>query len=426
MKTPGDVVRRASARLKDTWTTSVLAEVSDAHAPDPPPWPYSIPVGKKSSANIAKSFGEHMRSVQAWRDWGAAQGVRVVEERRLVSGTEQQAVTHIVVPDIDTAAVIADGGWAGRIELGRTRAVVLLQEFPDTTSPDARETHAILRDAARLSELDFDILLSVAHWFRNTPECDRTGLTPRQIPLEGVHAKWLNTHQPQVRTLAGLDDLKLALPHPARVHFTYLDPDHLDARGRRHDSYSVGDAVRLPYAPQVVLITENKDTAVGFPRIRGGIAIEGNGAGGGTIANTPWIRSAPLVVYWGDIDVDGLEILDEFRVSGVDAVSMLMDMETYEAYQRYGTKLDPKGKPVRPVPRRIISKLEGGEKELYTFLTSGEAPMPRVEQERIPLRVAHSSINALVAQIPTPRSETDPTGPDLGDSDSDLTGICRE
>lgn len=405
MKTPDDVVHRASARLKDTWTTSVLAEVSDAHAPEPPAWPYSIPVGKKSSAEIVQNFGEHMRSVQAWRAWGAAQGVRVVEERRLVSGTEQLAVTHIVVPDIETAAVIAGGGWADGIELGRTRAAVLLQQFPDTTSPDARETHTVLRDAARLSELDFDILLSVAHWFRKTPEHDRTGLTPRQIPLEGVHAKWLNTHQPQVRTLAGLDDLKLALPHPARVHFTYLDPDHLDARGRRHDSYSVGDAVRLPYEPQVVLITENKDTAVGFPRVRGGIAVEGNGTGGGTIANTPWIRSAPLVVYWGDMDVDGLEILDEFRVSGVDAVSMLMDMETYAAYQRYGTKLDPKGKPVRSVPRRIISRLEDGEKELYTFLTSSEAPMPRVEQERIPLRVAHSFLNALVAQIPTPAED---------------------
>lgn len=408
MKTPDDVVGKVSARLKDTWTTSVLAEVVAAHTPDPPAWPYSIPVGKKSSADIAKNFGEHMRSVQAWRDWGAAQGVRVVEKRRRVSDTEQQAVTHIVVPDIDTAAVIAGDEWADDIELGRTRAAVLLQQFPDTMSPDARETHAVLRAAARLGELDFDILLRVTHWFRNTPERDRAGLTPRQIPLEGIHAKWLNTHQPQVRILAGLDDLKLALPHPARVHFTYLDHDHLDAKGRRHDSYSVGDAVRLPYAPQVVLITENKDTAVGFPRIRGGIAVEGNGTGGGTIANTPWIRSAPLIVYWGDIDLAGLEILDEFRVSGVDAVSMLMDMETYAAYQRYGTKLDAKGKPVRSVPRRVISKLDGGEKELYTFLTSGEAPMPRIEQERIPLRVARSAINALADQM---RSETDPHRP---------------
>lgn len=405
MNTPDDIFRKVEARLKDTWTTSVLTEVSGEPASEGrPSWPYSIPVGKKSSADIASNFGEHIRSVQAWRDWGATHRVRVVEERRLISGTTQRAVTHIVIPDIDTAAAIAGSNWADLVSLGRKRVGVLLQQFPDTTPAGSRETHAVLREAVRLSELDFDILLRAATWFRRTPESERAGKTPRQIPLEGVHAKWLNTHQRQVRTLAGLDDLKLAPRHPARVHFTYLDPEHLDAGNRQHDSYSVGDAVPLPYAPRVVLITENKDTAVGFPRIPGGIAVEGNGAGGGTIADAPWIRSAPLVVYWGDMDIDGLEILDEYRVSGVDALSMLMDVETYSTYQRYGTNLDPKGKPVRSTPGRVVTKLEGGEKELHSFLTSGEAPVLRVEQERIPLHIAEAALNRLSSQTMGGRS----------------------
>jgi len=72
-----------------------------------------------------------------------------------------------------------------------------------------------------------------------------------------------------------------------------------------HDSASVGDAVALPYEPQVVVISENKDTAVGFPPGAGGIAVEWVGSGGGTHARFDWIRDAPLAFCWGDMDADG-------------------------------------------------------------------------------------------------------------------------
>ncbi|MFD1250645.1 Wadjet anti-phage system protein JetD domain-containing protein [Nocardioides ginsengisoli] len=199
-----------------------------------------------------------------------------------------------------------------------------------------------------------------------------------------------------MRTVTGLDDLALLPPHPARFHFTYLDSDHLDARGRQHDSYSVEDQVPLPYPPQVVLISENKDTAIGFPRMRGGVAIEGEGRGASTIASALWVRSAPLVVYWGDLDQDGLEILNEFRAKGLTITSMLMDIETYERYQRYGTTQDRNGKPIKLHPPRDVPHLLEHEGELYQLLTSSTAPVPRVEQERIPLEVAEARLSELV------------------------------
>lgn len=111
------------------------------------------------------------------------------------------------------------------------------------------------------------------------------------MPIAGVHAKWLNLHQALVANLAGLPgaaELHLTVGHPRRIHFTYLDPAHRAAGDRRHDSYSVGDpGFVLPYEPSVVLISENKDTAVGFREMPGGIAVEGSGAGGGTVAATP-------------------------------------------------------------------------------------------------------------------------------------------
>nr|WP_273378524.1 DUF2220 domain-containing protein [Actinopolymorpha pittospori] len=185
-------------------------------------------------------------------------------------------------------------------------------------------------------------------------------------------------------------------PHPARFHFTYLDPDHLAHGGRRHDSYNVGDAALPAYEPRVVLISENKDTAIGFPAVPGGIAIEGEGRGAATIASAPWVRAASLVVYWGDLDQDGLEILNEFRAAGLPVRSMLMDVETYERYQRYGTRLDKNGKPVKVHSARDVPHLQADEVALYELLSRGSAPVPRVEQERIPLDVPATRLQALI------------------------------
>ncbi len=73
-----------------------------------------------------------------------------------------------------------------------------------------------------------------------------------------------------VAELAGLNTLPVSPAHPARVHLTYLDLHHRAAGGRHHDCISIGDRVQLGYEPQVVVISENKDTAVGFPPVPGG------------------------------------------------------------------------------------------------------------------------------------------------------------
>lgn len=69
---------------------------------------------------------------------------------------------------------------------------------------------------------------------------------------------WLNSRHSLVANLAGLDGLGLAPAHPARVHVTSLDPQHLHAGGRRHDCFSTGDRAVPPYRVGVVVISENR------------------------------------------------------------------------------------------------------------------------------------------------------------------------
>ena len=110
-----------------------------------------------------------------------------------------------------------------------------------------------------------------------------------------------------------------------------------------------------------------------------------------------WIVNARHVFYWGDMDADGLEILDGFRAAGVPAVSLLMDRGAYDTWERFGTNSDVRGQPLAGRPAKAVPHLRRDEAALYAVLTSVDWPRHRrVEQERIPLAVAHA---ALVSQL---------------------------
>ena len=399
--TPAKAEATIANRLNERWADQVLAEARESPtAPDTAPgaapvpavgaWPHRVGLGKLNSASLASSFTTWTKQVHQWRAWAREHDLMLDEEARRVAGTEQRVPASVTVPSVDAAAAVVGDGWAEVLERGRARLRVLHDQFPQLTV-----TAGLLREVTRLEDLDFEILVTMGHWFAEHA-AEAVGRTPRQVPVEGTQAKWLNSRQHLVAALAGLPQLGLAPAHPSRVHFTYLDDDYLASRGRRHDCHNSGDTVALPYQPRVVLISENKDTAVGFPRVPGGIAIEGDGSGAGAISELPWIAAADLVVYWGDMDVAGLKILNEFRSRGLRLRSILMDLDTYETYARFGTNVDRKNKPLRVEDLPACEWLEPHEHELLDRLTSGAAPALRIEQERIPLPVALAALRRLM------------------------------
>ncbi|MEU5849432.1 Wadjet anti-phage system protein JetD domain-containing protein [Saccharopolyspora shandongensis] len=130
------------------------------------------------------------------------------------------------------------------------------------------------------------------------------------------------------------------------------------------------------------------------PQLAGGVSVEGVGRGGSTTAAFDWITRAPQVFYWGDMDADGLEILNRFRSAGVPATSILMDPDSYETWERFGTSLDRHGKPLGPRPARPVPHLTEAEHTLYHQLIAPTwARHRRIEQERIPLTVALEQVN---------------------------------
>lgn len=396
MKSPEVVIADIRRRLTGKWHADLVG--------DEVVFPHAFPLGRPSTSDLRADYAAvHAQTVE-WQDWARTHDVVLdYENRAAKGGTTQSVPTHARVASIDQAAAIVAGDWPERLSRARQRLVVLLEVYPHVV--DIGRT---LRLVDTYSTLDFELLLTVADWYLEDPTRAALGVTPRQVPIPGVHAKWLQSHRPGVQALTVLDDLGLLPGHPPRIHFTYLDPDHLAAGGRIHDSATVGDSFTPAYLPEVVVISENKDTAIHFPSIAGGISVEGVGKGGKTPASFSWIRDAPVVVYWGDIDRDGYEILNGYRVDfDRDIDSILMDPETYETYEEFGTELDQNGKALEAGDPKPVYKLRTDERVMYLrvldVLHSGNR---RVEQERIPLARALEAVELIRERSATACSKT--------------------
>ncbi|MHB1009550.1 MAG: Wadjet anti-phage system protein JetD domain-containing protein [Propionibacteriaceae bacterium] len=378
MKAVETLCNQIERRLEQTWHLSL--------AGDQDHWPHRFSLGKVPSASLASNFAAVQEWTFAWRDWAREHELALEDVTRRTAGISESLPSHVTISDLDTAARTVANGWPQRLRTGRRRLNSLLARFPEHSAP-----HRVLRASQAYSEADFDLLCTAALWFQSNA---RSGLSPRQVPIEGLHSKWLNSHRAAVLDLAGADELGLVEVRAPEVNFTYLDPDYRSRGGRIHDSVVPGDAVTPAYPPQVVVISENKDTAILFPELSGGISVQGHGnAGPSLISRVPFLASAPRVFYWGDLDAKGLEIVNEYRRFEVDVETLLMDETTLERYARFRADTDEHGRPLKRSTRKTLRRLTAQELAVYLRLTEPDSDDPiRVEQERIPLHEAAACV----------------------------------
>ncbi|MGH3758612.1 Wadjet anti-phage system protein JetD domain-containing protein [Actinophytocola sp.] len=383
MKAPTDILNDIRRRLNRTWAGDLTGATTS--------WPHQFPLGATTKTELEAGWRTtYQPLIRQWRDWARAHPVLLHTQPKRVYTTTQDIPTHVEVADLDAAATLAGGGEITQLTRARERLQLVGSRFPQVL-----DLARLIRATDDYLDVDFALLLTAAAWFRTN---DAAGYTPRQVPVPGVHAKWLNTHQPHILMLTGRDSLDLLPRHPARIHFTYLDPTYLATGARHHDSATVGDTFTPPYDPTVILISENKDTAIHFPPIKGGIAVEGAGFGGRTAAAFPWLTSVPNLYYWGDIDAHGYEILNGWREDGLNVTSILMDSTTYDIYASYGTNTDQNGNPLKLGKPKLLPQLTPDEQEVYNRLADPAFPgHRRIEQERIPLQVAVDTLKSRIS-----------------------------
>ncbi|GIG30209.1 Wadjet anti-phage system protein JetD domain-containing protein [Cellulomonas marina] len=267
--------------------------------------------------------------VAAWRDPGMTGDVTIRWEVRAWSGLGRQEVP-VRVRFGDAATVAAAAGTTEEWHRLVTRCEGLVQRW----GRSSLLAEAMRRHAPVLGELpdeELARLVAVVDWFVDHP---RSGLLVRQVPVPGVHTKWVETHRGIVTGLVaartGSSDLGLVEPAPL-VRVRVLDPT-LRPGGLHDLATDLAGLARLALPVRRVVLVENLACLQPLPDAPGVVAVHGSGYAVDRLRDVPWLADAP-VTYWGDLDSHGFSILDRVRAHLPHVDSVLMDLSTLRAHR---------------------------------------------------------------------------------------------
>ncbi len=244
-------------------------------------------------------------------------------------------------------------------------------------------------------------LLKVCIYFKAHPY---PNLYIRELPIR-VHTKFIEQNKGILRELleiiipsnilVSVDDEKdrkfekiLSLKYPEPLIRLRLIDNDLKARydfPAADISLPLSDFSQLNFDVHPCFITENLMNFLTLPVLQNSIALFGKGYALSSLKAAKWLLSCPIF-YWGDMDIDGFKILSQLRSYFPQVRSIMMDMETYQAFQEFAVAIET---PITEPPAYLTES----EKNLYTYLSSNQK---RLEQERITQEYANKNIQKLI------------------------------
>lgn len=213
----------------------------------------------------------------------------------------------------------------------------------------------------------------------------------RHIDVEGVDTKFVERHHKLLAELLhvvlpperiDLSEAEFArrfrfLSKPIYTRLRFLDPCLSPFPPPVSEvSLRTDEMARIRIDAATVFVVENEITYLALPPIVRSVAVFGSGFASAGLVGLPWLAERE-VVYWGDIDTHGFDILSRLRSHLPHARSILMDRDTLLSHRDHWST---EGNPTRrPLPR-----LTDAEQSLYQDLTSDVYGMGvRLEQERV-------------------------------------------
>lgn len=272
-------------------------------------------------------------------------------------------------------------GKEKEVELFKTSLEKIIKAFAELKDWIIKNPKKIIDN-----ENEWESILKVCQYFKQNP---KPNLYIRELPIK-VHTKFIERNQSVIRELADI----LISEHinteeklfEKRFHLKFSEPlvrfKILD-KEISQKFFSELDDVALPVSQfeslnlpiKKVLVVENKTTlytTLTLPKMNNTIAIFGSGYSVYNLKSVRWFTNLELL-YWGDIDAQGFEILSQFRNYFPQTKSVLMNKETFEKFFE-----NDKG-----TPTNVSTKLNLTDKEqqLYDTLKTNNW---RLEQEKIP------------------------------------------
>lgn len=342
-------------------------------------WPLVVPLGVPTEQQAFESLSQVQHWQQAWLEWKGKGELQWTERRWPRLGLQKLPERLFIHNPAELAAWIGQEEPWGRATQ-RYRAMteqwpVLAQALP--------KYYEMLR---AYSEADFIRLKAVLEWLHANPHSQHY---IRQLPVEGVHTKWLLSRKAMVaellRTIRGYDadrdfyELTGLKREPPLIRFRLLDEDLRRQVGGLGDiSAALEDLRRLDIPVKRIYIVENLQSGLAFNDRPGSMVIMGLGYSVDLLRDIRILKQAPMH-YWGDIDADGFAILNRLRSHFPKARSVLMDEKTLLDHKNFWGE-DQKDPALANLPF-----LTEEERRLYEGLCGHKwAKNLRLEQERIP------------------------------------------
>ncbi|RZG68502.1 hypothetical protein EXU29_17660 [Acinetobacter wuhouensis] len=242
---------------------------------------------------------------------------------------------------------------------------------------------------------NWDSLLKVCQYFQTTPQ---PNLYIRELPIL-VHTKFIEQNKGVLRALlleiipeycdpkqTNFENCFNLKAHESQVRFRILD-SQLSSQyllGITDLAIPLSQFKSLTLPIKRVIVIENKIsfyTALTLPDMSNTIVIFGSGYKIAELKQVTWFNDVELL-YWGDIDSQGFEILSQFRSYFPHTNSLLMDEITFNLFfeQDSGT----------PTTINMENYLNDEEQNLYQRIRSNNW---RLEQEKIPVEYVNKSLN---------------------------------
>lgn len=273
-------------------------------------------------------------------------------------------------------------GKEKEVELFKTSVEKIINIFPELKDWIIKNPKKIIDN-----ENEWEGILKVCQYYKQNP---KPNLYIRELPIK-VHTKFIERNQSVIKELLNVliaehinseekefenrFNLKFA---ESQIRFKVLDKSISDKYFSGIDDVAVPvsqfEKLNLPI--KKVLVVENKTTlytTLTLPKMNDTIAIFGSGFKVSSLKNVHWFDNLELL-YWGDIDVQGFEILSQFRTYFPQTKSVLMDKQSFDKFFE-----DDNGTPTN-ISTRL--NLTDEEQQLYDILKTNNW---RLEQEKFPL-----------------------------------------
>lgn len=220
-------------------------------------------------------------------------------------------------------------------------------------------------------------LLQVCHWFieRPQPHCYLREISGQP------HTKFIEHNKGIVENLlkeligefifkegVSFEERFHLKTHDRFIHIRLLDTQlaHYFS-GISHIGITIPDLARLHLPCHRVVIMENKasysniENFLALPQLKSTLAIFGSGYAVSDLKQVSWLKEREIY-YWGDIDEHGFQILDQLRSYFPHTQSILMDEQTYLAFQLFATSTPSASVGMLPLlnaaERTVFSKLQ--------------------------------------------------------------------